>query len=101
MGEDEESDSDEEDEYDGCEETSLEAYTTPLDEDDCDVDEYNIFKQVIFLSNRIIWYTFFSLRRGYRCMFRCLAASKAPTLPGMANSLVILPRSVTVFQAML
>ena len=54
MGEDEESDSDEEDEYDGCEETSLEAYTTPLDEDDCDVDEYNIFKQVIFLSNRII-----------------------------------------------
>ena len=47
MGEDEDSDSDEEDEYDGCEETSLEAYTTPLDEDDCDVDEYNIFKQVI------------------------------------------------------
>ena len=47
MGEDEDSDSDEDDEYDGCEETSLEAYTTPLDEDDCDVDEYNIFKQVI------------------------------------------------------
>merc|ERR1711928_90618 len=41
------SDSDEDDEYDGCEETSLEAYTTPLDEDDCDVDEYNIFKQVL------------------------------------------------------
>ena len=58
MGEDEDSDSDEDDEYDGCEETSLEAYTTPLDEDDCDVDEYNIFKQVIFWSNRIIWYTF-------------------------------------------
>ena len=49
MGEDEDSESDEDDEYDGCEETSLEAYTTPLDEDDCDVDEYNIFKQVIFL----------------------------------------------------
>jgi len=47
MGEDEDSDSDEDDEYDGCEETSLEAYTTPLDEDDCDVDEYNIFKQVL------------------------------------------------------
>ena len=46
MGEDGDSDSDEEDEYDGCEETSLEAYTTPLDDDDCDVDEYNIFKQV-------------------------------------------------------
>ena len=26
---------------------SLEAYTTPLDEDDCDVDEYNIFKEVL------------------------------------------------------
>jgi len=47
MGEDGDSDSDEEDEYDGCEETSLEAYTTPLDDDDCDVDEYNIFKQVL------------------------------------------------------
>merc|ERR1719445_2717551 len=47
MGEDEDSDSDEDDEYDGCEETSLEAYTTPLDDDDCDVDEYNIFKQVL------------------------------------------------------
>ena len=46
MGEDADSDSDEEDEYDGCEETSLEAYTTPLDDDDCEVDEYNIFKQV-------------------------------------------------------
>ena len=58
MGEDEDSVSDEDDEYDGCEETSLEAYTTPLDEDDCDVDEYNIFKQVIFWSSRITWYTF-------------------------------------------
>ena len=45
--EDEESDSDSEDDYDGCEETSLEAYTTPLDEDDCPVDEYNIFKDVL------------------------------------------------------
>lgn len=49
MGEDGDSDSDEEDEYDGCEETSLEAYTTPLDDDDCDVDEYNIFKQVLLI----------------------------------------------------
>ena len=45
--EDEESDSDSDDDYDGCEETSLEAYTTPLDEDDCPVDEYNIFKDVL------------------------------------------------------
>merc|ERR1711936_1318120 len=45
--EDEESESDSDDDYDGCEETSLEAYTTPLDEDDCPVDEYNIFKDVL------------------------------------------------------
>ena len=43
----EEDDSDSDDDYDGCEETSLEAYTTPLDEDDCPVDEYNIFKDVL------------------------------------------------------
>jgi len=44
--EDEDEDSDDED-YDGCEETSLEAYTTPLDDDDCPVDEYNLFKDVL------------------------------------------------------
>lgn len=43
---DEDDDSDED--YDGCEETSLEAYTTPLDEEEGDqVDEYNIFKEVL------------------------------------------------------
>merc|ERR1740128_49740 len=47
MGEDEDSDSDDDDEYDGCLETSLEAYTTPLDDDDCEVDEYNIFKEML------------------------------------------------------
>ena len=55
MGEDGDSDSDEEDEYDGCEETSLEAYTTPLDDDDCDVDEYNIFKQVLYMLEHSRW----------------------------------------------
>merc|ERR1711892_1633169 len=35
---------DSDDDDDGCEETSLEAYPTPMDEDDCPVDEYNIFK---------------------------------------------------------
>jgi hypothetical protein len=36
------------DDYDGCEETSLEAYTTPLDEEEGeDIDEYNIFKEVL------------------------------------------------------
>merc|ERR1712240_929892 len=58
MGEDEGSDSDEDEEYDGCEETSLEAYTTPLDEDDCMVDEYNIFKDVLgsIQSSNPAWY---------------------------------------------
>lgn len=59
MGEDGDSDSDEDDEYDGCEETSLEAYTTPLDDDDCEVDEYNIFKQVLggLQTSNPAWYS--------------------------------------------
>merc|ERR1719192_6935 len=40
-------DDDDEEDYDGCEETSLEAYTTPLDDEDCPVDEYSIFKDVL------------------------------------------------------
>merc|ERR1719187_784036 len=43
---DDDEDDDEED-YDGCEETSLEAYTTPLDDEDCPIDEYNVFKEVL------------------------------------------------------
>ena len=61
MGEDGDSDSDEEDEYDGCEETSLEAYTTPLDDDDCEVDEYNIFKQV-----RLMMISWTDIREGFK-----------------------------------
>ena len=38
-------DSDDED-YDGYEETSLESYTTPLDEEETNVDEYQVFKEV-------------------------------------------------------
>ena len=41
----EEDDDDEED--DGDDETALENYNTPLDEDDCDIDEYVIFKTVL------------------------------------------------------
>merc|ERR1712013_207620 len=57
--EDEESESDSDDDYDGCEETSLEAYTTPLDEDDCPVDEYNIFKDVLgaIQGSNPAWYS--------------------------------------------
>ncbi|XP_026684661.1 importin-7-like [Diaphorina citri] len=39
-------DSDDED-YE-AEETTLEAYTTPLDEESSTVDEYNVFKQVLY-----------------------------------------------------
>lgn len=42
---DEDSESDED--YEPNEETTLESYTTPLDETNCDVDEYIIFKEVM------------------------------------------------------
>lgn len=29
------------------EDTVLEAYSTPLDEEDCDIDEYMVFKEVM------------------------------------------------------
>lgn len=38
---------DEDSDYEPNEETVLESYTTPLDEEDCDVDEYQAFKQVM------------------------------------------------------
>lgn len=34
------------------EDTVLEAYTTPLDEEDCDIDEYMIFKEVMQSRSR-------------------------------------------------
>ncbi|KAF7268557.1 importin-7 msk [Rhynchophorus ferrugineus] len=42
-----ESDDDEDSDYEPNEETVLESYTTPLDEEDCEVDEYLAFKQVM------------------------------------------------------
>ena len=39
--------SDEEDEYDEVEETALESYETPLDKEECPVDEYAIFQHLI------------------------------------------------------
>lgn len=38
---------DEDSDYEPDEEMVLEAYTTPLDEDDCDIDEYIIFKETM------------------------------------------------------
>jgi len=45
---DEDSDDSDDDDFDGLEETSLEAYTTPLDEEEGEqIDEYQIFKEVM------------------------------------------------------
>lgn len=40
-------DSDSDDDYEPNEETTLESYTTPLDENNCEIDEYIIFKEVM------------------------------------------------------
>lgn len=45
--EDDEEEDDDDEEDDGDDETALENYNTPLDEDDCDIDEYVIFKTVL------------------------------------------------------
>ncbi|XP_076030766.1 importin-7 msk isoform X2 [Oratosquilla oratoria] len=44
---DEDEDEDDDDELDDIDETALESFTTPLDKDDCDVDEYCVFKEVM------------------------------------------------------
>lgn len=38
---------DEDSDFEPTEETVLETYTTPIDEEDCEVDEYQAFKQVM------------------------------------------------------
>ncbi len=38
---------DDDDEYDEAEETPLESYETPLDKEDCSVDEYQVFKGIL------------------------------------------------------
>ena len=43
----EESDEDDDDDDDESEETALESYETPLDKEDCDIEEYQIFKTVL------------------------------------------------------
>ena len=45
--EDEDDDSDDEDVEDSLDETALESFTTPLDKEDCDVDEYQVFKDIM------------------------------------------------------
>lgn len=38
---------DEDSDFEPTEETVLETYTTPIDEEECEVDEYQAFKQVM------------------------------------------------------
>ena len=40
-------DDDDVEDEEGDDETALENYNTPLDDEDCEIDEYVIFKQVI------------------------------------------------------
>lgn len=59
---DEEDDDDDDEDYDPSEETPLEGYTTPLDDEDCEIDEYVLFKNVL-LGEKLI---FRILRCGHR-----------------------------------
>ena len=47
VSQDEDTDDESDDEYEANEETALESYTTPLDEDTCSIDEYVVFKEVL------------------------------------------------------
>lgn len=47
VSQDEDTDDDSDEEYEANEETALESYTTPLDEESCSVDEYVVFKEVL------------------------------------------------------
>lgn len=38
---------DEDSDFEPNEETVLESYTTPLDDEECEVDEYQAFKQIM------------------------------------------------------
>lgn len=55
---DEDTDDESDDEYEANEETALESYTTPLDEDTCSIDEYVVFKEVLqnIQANDPEWY---------------------------------------------
>ncbi|KAK7864998.1 hypothetical protein R5R35_000025 [Gryllus longicercus] len=44
---DDDGDDESDDEYEANEETALESYSTPLDEENCTVDEYIVFKEVL------------------------------------------------------
>jgi hypothetical protein len=56
---DEDDDDEDDDDYSAGEETALECYATPLDDDECPDDEYVIFKDVLINLERTDpgWYT--------------------------------------------
>ena len=72
-------DSDDDDEYDEAEETPLESYETPLDKEDCAVDEYQVFKAILeskspswlFVCSAFLRYVLSSCLTG-RCTSRCI-----------------------------
>ncbi len=45
-------DDDDDDDYSDGEETPLECFATPLDDEETDVDEYIIFKEVLIGNNK-------------------------------------------------
>ncbi|XP_075230091.1 importin-7 msk [Lycorma delicatula] len=55
---DDDDDDDDDDDFEPPEETALESYTTPLDEENCTVDEYVAFKEVLqtLQANDPAWY---------------------------------------------
>ncbi|KAL1130891.1 hypothetical protein AAG570_012132 [Ranatra chinensis] len=56
---DNDDDDDDDDDFDLAEETALESYTTPLDEETCEIDEYVVFKNVLqsLQASDPMWYT--------------------------------------------
>lgn len=63
---------DDDSDFEPNEETVLESYTTPLDEENCDVDEYIAFKQV-FTSKYLISTDIHTFRQNdsYGSLYTC------------------------------
>lgn len=48
-------DTDSDDDYEPNEETTLESYTTPLDDSNCEIDEYVVFKEIMTSENLFLY----------------------------------------------
>lgn len=51
-----EDDTSDDEDYEPNEETALESYSTPLDEDSCEIDEYVVFKEVFQSKNQYFFF---------------------------------------------